>query len=82
MGCLVSCQNSDGEHDRKNYPISPNGSITVPETLQGWIPASNAHQDVYKKFTWNKQIGNGITSSVYQVVYNNELCALKRIEVS
>lgn len=86
MGCGISCPTET--EPKKNptlyYTLTSNtpGALKVPEPLQGWLPRENVDENVYKKFTWHKEVGDGVTSSVFQVSFNSELCALKRIEVS
>mmetsp|Transcript_41537 Transcript_41537/g.51142 ORF Transcript_41537/g.51142 Transcript_41537/m.51142 type:complete len:322 (+) Transcript_41537:24-989(+) len=54
--------------------------IIIPPIIQKWFPANNIVGDISQVLKIKKRIGDGVTSQVYSVVYDAQLCALKRVK--
>ena len=65
-----------GDHSPTSLP----GQLEVPQRMQKWFPAQNANQNVRKRFKWHKEIGYGETGSVHFVTYQDQRCALKKVD--
>ena len=72
---------TDAAEESHSYPsTSLPGQLKVPQRMQKWFPSQNANQNVRKRFKWHKEIGYGETGSVHFATYQDQRCALKKVD--
>eukprot|EP01084_Bolivina_argentea_P283339 485215_1 len=93
MGSCVSMQQEldasekykDEDSHKPSTPNKTNSELCnvgfLKDEIPNWFPSQNAHKHISSQFTIKEKLGDGITASVYTILYRqtNSICALKRI---
>eukprot|EP01083_Nonionella_stella_P043992 118644_1 len=66
------------KHDYESILTSP-GQLPIPEKFIKWFPPRHGHRHIRKLFKWHVELGHGVTGSVHEIEYKQQICAVKQI---